>query len=180
MPVSHDHTPLRRVSSEGPSGRKCCSSTQPTTINIANCMVDLPQGSKDRRPGFCWSPRTDCRFAGKAAFIGSWTPDRRKSSVQNVLVKTGSRSLTMEHGMPWSLTMLSKKTLARETAVYGWPNGRKWLYLEKQLTTVRTTDFPPMRGKPSTKSTAMLVHTKLGSSRGCNNPAGWRCSDLLH
>jgi hypothetical protein len=35
-------------------------------------------------------------------------PERVNSSFQNVLVKTGSRLLTMEHGMLWSLTMLSK------------------------------------------------------------------------
>jgi hypothetical protein len=70
-------------------------------------------------------------------------PDRRKISVQNVLVKTGSQSLTMELGMPWSLMMLLKKTLATETAVYGLPSGMKWAYLEKWSTKVRTIDLLP-------------------------------------
>jgi hypothetical protein len=37
-----------------------------------------------------------------------------------MLVKIGSWSLTMEHGMLWSLMMLSKKTLAMETAVHSY------------------------------------------------------------
>jgi hypothetical protein len=104
---------------------------------------------------------------------------RLSVSVQNVLVKTRSRSLTMEHVMSWSLTMLSKKTLVMETTVYGWPSGMKWVYMEKWSTTIRTTYLLPTRGKPSMKSMVMSAHTTLGSSRGCSNLAGWTCSDLF-
>jgi hypothetical protein len=36
---------------------------------------------------------------------------------KNVLVKTGSRSLTIEHGKPWSRTMWSKNACATDMAV---------------------------------------------------------------
>jgi hypothetical protein len=48
--------------------------------------------------------------------IFSWMPDRQMSSVQNMLVKMGLRSLMM----------LSKKTLVIESTVYEWLNERKW------------------------------------------------------
>jgi hypothetical protein len=44
---------------------------------------------------------------------------------------------------------------------------------------IRTTDMPPTREKHSMNSIAMSAHTIVGSSRGCSNPTGWRCSDLL-
>jgi hypothetical protein len=89
-------------------------------------------------------------------------PERVNSFVQKVLVKTGSRSLTMEHGMPWSLTMLLKNVRATATAVYGWPKGMKWAYLGNLSTTVRTTVLPPTCGKPSMKSRAMSPTPSLG------------------
>jgi hypothetical protein len=63
-------------------------------------------------------------------------------------MKMGSRSLTMEHEMPCGLTILSKKTLATETVVYGCFSGMNWVYLKKRSTTVRTTDFRLPEGSP--------------------------------
>jgi hypothetical protein len=74
--------------------------------------------------------------------------------------------------------MFSKKTLATETTVYGWPSGMKWAYLEKRSTTARTTNLSPIQGNPSMKSMVMSAHNALGNSRDCSNPA--ECSDLLH
>jgi hypothetical protein len=111
-------------------------------------------------------------YGWNAVLIHNLTPERVNSSFQNVLVKTGSRSLTMEHGMPWSLTMLSKNAWATDTAMYGWPSGMKWAYLENLFTTVMTTDLPPTREKPSTKSMVISAYTDPGSSRGCSKPAG--------
>jgi hypothetical protein len=75
--------------------------------------------------------------------------------------------------------MSSKKARATVTIVYGCRRAIKWAYLEKRSTTVRTADFPPARGKPSTKSMEISAQTELGMSNACNNPAGCRCSVLL-
>jgi hypothetical protein len=48
--------------------------------------------------------------------------DNAKSLDQNWLVNTGSWSLTMESGIPWSLTTVLKNTLATDVVVYGCPS----------------------------------------------------------
>jgi len=47
------------------------------------------------------------------------------------LVNTGSLSLTMDAGKPWSRTMPSKKARATDDAVYGWLRAMKCTYFEK-------------------------------------------------
>ncbi|WVZ93025.1 LOW QUALITY PROTEIN: hypothetical protein U9M48_039048 [Paspalum notatum var. saurae] len=95
------------------------------------------------------------------------------------LVKTGSRSQTMDAGIPWRRTISLKKARATKAAVYGCDSKMKWAYLEKRSTTVRMTVLPCTRRRASMKSMAMSVHTANGTSSGCSNPAGCRCSILL-
>ncbi|KAF0906562.1 hypothetical protein E2562_012016 [Oryza meyeriana var. granulata] len=89
----------------------------------------------------------------------SLVPIRRMSSRQNVDVKIGSLSDTMDWGMPWSRTISVKKACATDSAEYGCANGMKWQYLLNLSTTVRMTDLPRTRGSASTKSRAISVHT---------------------
>jgi hypothetical protein len=96
------------------------------------------------------------------------------NSFHNVLVNTGSRSLRMDSGTPWSLTMVSKKALVTVVAEYEWPRVRKWVYLENWPATIRITDLPPTLGKPSTKLSAMSRHTLVGTANGCRRPTEWR------
>lgn len=58
-----------------------------------------------------------------------------KLSPQLTLVKTLSRSETIEEDTPWSLTMLSQKALATCAAVNGCFSGTKWANLVKWSTT---------------------------------------------
>jgi hypothetical protein len=99
------------------------------------------------------------------------TPANRNNSVQNKLVKIVSRSLTIEHGRPWSFTISSKKALATEAAEYGCPSAMKWLYFENRSTTVSTTDLPPTFGNLSIKSIEISAHTIEGIGKGCSRPA---------
>jgi hypothetical protein len=50
-----------------------------------------------------------------------------------LLVNTGSRSLTMDIGRPWSLTTWSKNALATVSAEYGWLRVRTCAILEKPV-----------------------------------------------
>jgi hypothetical protein len=115
----------------------------------------------------------------KAELISSFTPTSWKSSFQNVLVNTGSRSLTMEHNIPWRRTMLSKKAIATVETEYGWLNGMKWANFENLSTMVKTIDLLPTFGNPSTKSIMISSHTYLGTGRGWRSPAGCRCLVLF-
>ncbi|KAF0929651.1 hypothetical protein E2562_023005 [Oryza meyeriana var. granulata] len=108
----------------------------------------------------------------------SVVPIRRISSRQNRDVKTGSRSETMDRGMPWRRTMSVKNAWATVSAVYGCARGRKWQYLLKRSTTERMTDLPFTRGNASTKSRPISAQTAVGTGSGRRRPAGWRCSDL--
>jgi hypothetical protein len=62
-------------------------------------------------------------------------PVSRNKSFHSVLVNTGSRSLTMDSGTPWSLTMVSKNALATVVAEYEWPRAMKWAYFKNRSTT---------------------------------------------
>jgi hypothetical protein len=95
------------------------------------------------------------------------------NSFHNILVNTGPRSLRMDSGTPWSLTMVSKKALVTVVAEYEWPRVRKWVYLENWSTTIRITDLPPTLGKPSMKLSAMSHHTLVGTANGYRRPTGW-------
>jgi hypothetical protein len=64
-----------------------------------------------------------CRW--KAELIFNVTPASLNSSDQNVLVNTVSWSLTIDQGIPWSLTMLLKKALTTDAALYGWLSAMK-------------------------------------------------------
>jgi hypothetical protein len=96
----------------------------------------------------------------------------RNNSFHSVLVNTGSRSLTMDSGTPWSLKMVSKNALANVIAEYGWSRAMKWAYFKNQSTTVRMTELPSTLGKPSTKSSTMSRHTPVGTANGCKRQAG--------
>jgi hypothetical protein len=96
----------------------------------------------------------------------------RNNSFHSVLVNIASRSLTMDSGTPWSLTMVSKNALVTVVAEYGWPRVMKWAYFENQSTTVRMTDLPPTLGKPSMKPSAVSRHTPVGTANGCKRLTG--------
>jgi len=105
-------------------------------------------------------------------------PMSRISSFQNVEVNTGSRSDTMDCGIPWRRTMSVKNAWATDSTEYGCTRGMKWQYLLKWSTTVKMTDFPCTCGSASTKSRPISAQTAVGTGRGRSRPAGWRCSDL--
>ncbi|KAF0904666.1 hypothetical protein E2562_036035 [Oryza meyeriana var. granulata] len=94
------------------------------------------------------------------------------SSRQNVEVKTGSRSDTIDCGTPWRRTMSAKKACATDSAVYGWLRAMKWQYLLNRSTTERITDLPLTRGSASTKSRPMSAQTTVGIGSGMRRPAG--------
>lgn len=68
--------------------------------------------------------------------------------------------------------MSLKKAQATEAAMYGWPSGMKWLYLENMSTTVRMTLLPLNLGIPSMKSIDMSAQTCDGTARGCRRSTG--------
>jgi hypothetical protein len=82
-------------------------------------------------------------------------PASMKSSCQKRPVNAGSRSLTMEMGMPWSLVILSKKTHVMVVVEYGCPSGRKWADLDNLSTIIRMTERPLTLGRFSMKSILM-------------------------
>jgi hypothetical protein len=94
----------------------------------------------------------------------------RMSSHQNVEVKIGSRSDTMDCGMPWRRTMSVKKACATDSAVYRWPRAMKWQYLLKWSTMERIDDFPLTWGSASTKLRLMSTQTMVGIGRGMRRP----------
>ena len=100
---------------------------------------------------------SDCPsdWGWKAVVMCSLVPIRRMSSCQNVEVKTGSRSDTMDWGTPCRRTMSAKNAWVTDSAEYGCAKGIKWQYLLNLFTTVRITDLPRTRGRASTKSRAM-------------------------
>jgi hypothetical protein len=57
----------------------------------------------------------------RVEFVRSLVSQRWKSSYHIVLVKTGSMSLTIDTGTPWSLTIWSKNDLATIKAENGCP-----------------------------------------------------------
>jgi hypothetical protein len=65
---------------------------------------------------------SDCPsvWGWNAVLIRSLTPANLKSSRQMLLVKTRSRSLTMDSGNLRRRTMSMKNARATEDAVYGW------------------------------------------------------------
>ncbi|KAF0921306.1 hypothetical protein E2562_003107, partial [Oryza meyeriana var. granulata] len=97
---------------------------------------------------------------------------RRISSRQNVEVNTGSRSDTMDCGMPWRRKMSVKKACTTDSAVYECASGMKWQYLLKRSTTERMTDFPFTFGRASMKSRPMSAQTTVGMGSGRRRPAG--------
>jgi hypothetical protein len=70
----------------------------------------------------------------------NWVSESLNISYHTRLVKTGSRSLTIEAGNPWRRTMLVKKAVATVVAEYGCPSAMKWPYMEKRSTTISTID----------------------------------------
>jgi hypothetical protein len=52
-----------------------------------------------------------------AELVRSVVPQRRNNSFHIVLVKTGSRSLTINAGSPWRWTICSKKAVATDVAM---------------------------------------------------------------
>jgi hypothetical protein len=68
-----------------------------------------------------------------AELMRSYVPDNRNISHHTLLVNTGSRSLTMDIGRPWSLTTWSKNALATVSAEYGWLRVRTCVILEKPV-----------------------------------------------
>ena len=85
----------------------------------------------------------------------SLVPIRRMSLRQNLDVKTGSRSDTIDCGTPCRRTMSAKNASATDSAEYGCARGMKWQYLLKRSTTVKMTDLPRTLGNASTKSSAV-------------------------
>jgi hypothetical protein len=109
----------------------------------------------------------------------SLTPDKENSSRQNWLVKIGPMLLTIELGIPCSHTKLSKKTWTTDVDVYRWTNDKKWAYFENLSTTVRMTNLPWTKGKPSMKFMAMSAQTADGRSSGWSKLAECNCFVLF-
>jgi hypothetical protein len=82
-------------------------------------------------------------------------PEALNNDRQNAEVKTGSWSKTIQAGMSWRRTISVKNSRATDSAVYRWPSGMKWAYLDSRSTMVRMTDLPATLGSPSTKSRLM-------------------------
>ena len=104
---------------------------------------------------------SDCPsdWGWKAVVMCSLVPIRRISSRQNIDVKTGSLSDTMDWGTPCSRTMSVKKAYATDSAEYGCARGMKWQYLLNLSTTVSIIDLPRTLGSASMKLRAMSVQT---------------------
>lgn len=85
----------------------------------------------------------------------------------------------MDCGMPCSLKMLSRKSLAKEDVVYKCARGTKCAYLLNLSMKAMITLLPLDVGSPSMKSMLMSTQNWLGMGNGWSNLIGWRVSILL-
>lgn len=99
---------------------------------------------------------SDCPsvYGWNVVLILNWLPANLNRTCR---MRNGSRSLTMDLGMPLSLTMSWKNAMVIVAAEYGWPSGMKWVYFENRSTTVRITLLPWTRGRASMKSIEMTA-----------------------
>jgi hypothetical protein len=89
-----------------------------------------------------------------------------KQFIPEIACKHLSLSDTIVFGMPWSLTMLEKKTSATDCAVYGCLRGKKCAYLIKRSTITNMIEYPSLLGRPSIRSMDKSCHTCSGIGRG--------------
>lgn len=90
----------------------------------------------------------------------------------------GSRSQMIDYDRPWSSNILSKKTWAIPSVLYGWEINIKWMYFERQSTTTKI-DFPFEIGRVSRKFMDIFLQTWVRIKRGCNSLIGPYKLDLL-
>lgn len=101
-------------------------------------------------PSICgWYAKLSC----------SLVPDILKNSCKKLLIKTGSRTLTMDLGMLCSLRTPSINFSAILLVVKGWVKVRKWADLLSLLMTTMMIFLPCEMGNLLIKSSVMLSHT---------------------
>lgn len=95
------------------------------------------------------------------------------SSYQNLAVKRGSRSDTIESGIPCKRTILSRYALAQALALVSVVSGIRCVYLLKRSTTTYTESPPTvLTGMSVIKSIDTCYQGAVGTGRGYNLPTG--------
>ena len=108
----------------------------------------------------------------------SLVPWRWNSSFQKLLMKMGSRSLTIERGIPYNRTMSQTNKSVTFLAENRWVSPPKWANLDSRLTTTRIVSTPFDFERPKTKSMDISSHTWVGIGNGCKRPIGDNASYL--
>jgi hypothetical protein len=95
----------------------------------------------------------------------------RHNSVQNVDMKRGSLSETIDKGNPCKRTTFARKASASAGADVSAESGTKWAILLNLSTTVSMEErFDYVRGKSVIKSILRCYHGASGTGRGFSNP----------
>lgn len=107
-----------------------------------------------------------------------WVSCNLKISVQKLLGNKGSRSLTIDLGIPCKRTIFLVKVSTIDFAVKGCFKGIKCPYLDSRSTTTRMQSTPFDFGSPVIKSRVMCFQMFWGIGRGWSRLAGDKISYL--
>ena len=112
-------------------------------------------------------------YGWKAVDIFKLVPSSRINSFQNLAVNRGSRSDTIDSGIPCKRTILFKYVLAQVVALVSNGNGIKCVCL-LNLSTTTNTESPPtlFYGISVIKSILMCYQGLSGTGSGYNFPVG--------
>lgn len=91
--------------------------------------------------------------------MASSVPCSRYSSCQNARIKRGSRSVTIELGMPWSRKILETNTIATISLEKELERAMKWSYLNRWSTKTMMAIFPRDGGNSMMKSMEISLKT---------------------
>ena len=102
-----------------------------------------------------------------------------KTARQNRLINRGSRSDTIDCGIPCKRKTLSKNICANPILSTVEDTGAKWaILLNLSTKTTHLVNLFIVSGNPDTISIEMLSHRLAGTGSGCNSPATLLFCDL--
>ena len=131
-------------------------------------------------PRFEWSFQTDHPSEDeKLCWNPVLFPEPCVTLCQKTEVKVDPRSDIMLTGTPWRQTIRLTYNLASLSVEYIFLMGKKWTVFVNLSTITQMASYPlDVRGKPLTKSMAIMSHFHSGMGYCCNNPEGLWCSSF--
>jgi len=111
-------------------------------------------------------------FGWYVVLMLSVVPCNLNNFFKNIFRNVESLSLTMEVGMPCSLTTSLTNTYATDLVEYICLRGMKWPYLLRRSTTTKTASFMLDLGSLLMKSMLISFQISVGLGKGWSSPCG--------